>query len=175
MKQAGIAVPLLVINSESFTLWSERFEEIKTAVKSLKKGARGWLMTLGEFRHSLYWLLRLARLSAERGSRDADAPVGKRLFTVGSEHSSFSDVFLVVPLAAKLVGARASPFLILDRTVQACLEFLSHRHDDGPILSQAVEDPRDDGARPGEADKGWFGQKKGMAGEPGRMRMHLKR
>lgn len=95
---------------------------------------------------------------------------------VGSEHSSFSDVFLVVPLAAKLVGARASPFLILDRTVQACLEFLSHRHDDGPILSQAVEDPRDeDGARPGEADKGWFGQRKGMAGEPGSMRMHLKR
>ncbi|KWU46693.1 alpha/beta-hydrolase [Rhodotorula sp. JG-1b] len=140
-KQAGIAVPLLVINSESFTLWSERFEEIKTAVKSLKKGARGWLMTL-----------------------------------VGSEHSSFSDVFLVVPLAAKLVGARASPFLIVDRTVQACLEFLSHRHDDGPILSQAVEDPRDeDGARPGEADKGWFGQTKGMAGEPGSMRMHLKR
>lgn len=85
-------------------------------------------------------------------------------------------MFLVVPFAAKLVGARASPFLILDRTVQACLELLSHRHDDGPILSQAVEDPGDeDGGRPGEADKGWFGQKKGMAGEPGSMRMHLKR
>lgn len=60
-KQAGIVVPLLVINSESFTLWSERFEEIKAAVKSLKKGVRGWLMTLGKVRDSLDRLHRFAQ------------------------------------------------------------------------------------------------------------------
>ncbi|GAA5992008.1 hypothetical protein JCM10908_000694 [Rhodotorula pacifica] len=139
-EQAAIEVPLLVINSESFTLWNKRFDEIKAAVNSLQTGARGWFMTL-----------------------------------VGSEHSSFSDVFLVVPFAAKLVGARASPFLVLDRTVQTCLEFLSHRYEDGPILSQAVRLGDEAGGRPGEAEKGWFGQKNGMAGEPASMRMHLKR
>lgn len=86
-------------------------------------------------------------------------------------------MFLVVPVAARLVGARASPFVVLDRTVQACLEFLARRYDDGPILAQRVEFADEDefGGRPGEAERGWFGQRNGMVGEPGSMRIHLKR
>ncbi|POY71311.1 hypothetical protein BMF94_5623 [Rhodotorula taiwanensis] len=139
-EQPQIDVPLLIVNSESFTLWNKRFEEIKTAFNSLGEGVRGWLMTL-----------------------------------VGSSHSSFSDVFLVVPFATKLVGQRASASLVLDRTVQACLEFLQERHDDGPILTQSIISGDEAGGRPNEADKGWFGQRNGMQGEPGSMRMHLKR
>lgn len=84
-------------------------------------------------------------------------------------------MFLVVPFATKLVGQRATASLVLDRTVQACLEFLQERYDDGPILTQSIIPGDEAGGRPNEADKGWFGQRNGMQGEPGSMRMHLKR
>lgn len=43
-----IVAPLLVINSESFTLWKEHYVLVRDIVNAVKHGADRWLMTMSE-------------------------------------------------------------------------------------------------------------------------------
>ncbi|GAA6006437.1 hypothetical protein JCM10207_004935 [Rhodosporidiobolus poonsookiae] len=130
-----IKVPLLVINSESFTLWKVHYKLVRGIVEAIE-GGKGWLMTM-----------------------------------IGSIHTTFSDLPLLVPSMAKRSGARVPAPLATSRIVEACREFLDGEGARGEVLGMEVREGDEQGARPGE------GKKDGetpMEGEVGSFRMHVR-
>ncbi|GAA5827060.1 hypothetical protein JCM11251_002227 [Rhodosporidiobolus azoricus] len=133
-----VKIPLLVINSESFTLWKVHYKLVKGIAEAVK-GGRGWLMTL-----------------------------------IGSVHTSFSDLPILSPYLARRSGARVSPTGGMETIVETCREFLAGEGREGKVLGQEVVPGDEDGARPGEGEKGEGGKKRVMEGVVGEMRMHVR-
>lgn len=158
-----IVAPLLVINSESFTLWKEHYVLVRDIVNAIKDGADRWLMTM-----SVSTILSSAATETLQANLTDPNP------SVGSIHTSFSDLPLLAPFIAPRTGARVESKLAMDQFVEACHEFL--RGDStGPILGEAVQDGDEAGARPGEGDKEANGKKKRpMEGTPGSTRVHVR-
>ncbi|GAA5859562.1 hypothetical protein JCM8547_006142 [Rhodosporidiobolus lusitaniae] len=99
------------------------------------------------------------------------------LFTlIGSIHTSFSDLPVLVPFIARRAGARVEAKLAVCRIVEACAEFLAGEGQAKEVLGQKVEPGDENGTRPGEGEPvGKDGKKKTpMAGEPGVMRTHVR-
>lgn len=153
-----INVPLLVVNSEAFTLWRQHYSLVRYIVKAVGGGAERWLMTLGALRPPL----------------DSPGMLTIRLFAVGSIHISFSDLPLLLPSYLNpRAGSRVPARLATSRVVEACGEFLSGQGTSGEILGQRVKEGDEDGARDGEGGKDAEGNKRVMEGEVGSMRMHI--
>jgi platelet-activating factor acetylhydrolase len=159
-----IVAPLLVINSESFTLWKEHYVLVRDIVNAVKHGADRWLMTMSE----------LFRPFIGRPKEMQRANLTLPNSSVGSIHTSFSDMPLLAPFIARRTGARVESKLAMDQFVEACHEFL--RGDSkGQILGEEVRDGDEAGARPGEGEREADRKKRRpMEGTPGSMRMHVR-
>jgi hypothetical protein len=69
----AISVPLLVINSEAFTLWTPHYKVVREIVERVKSDAESWFVTLGEFLLPPTILPSAARIDALLRSR-IDSP-----------------------------------------------------------------------------------------------------
>lgn len=95
--------------------------------------------------------------------------------TVGSIHTTFSDLPILVPIIARRSGARVDPLKGTAEIVKACTEFLAEK--EGEVLSLEVVPGDENGARPGEGgpkEGGKKDEKVPMEGEVGSWRMHVK-
>lgn len=154
----NITVPLLVINSEAFTLWQVHYRVLREIVRNVKDG-KAWFMSLGACPLLPYLLL------------DAFANALRFARTVGSIHLSFSDFPLIQPFIASRSGARIDSKLAISTIVEASVEFLKDEGTHGKILGQKVVPGDEEGTRP---DEGYEKDGKKPMEPVGAMRMHLR-
>lgn len=151
-KEAGtdVDVPLLVINSEAFTVWKPHFVTVRDIVGAVN--APAWFLTLGE-RVFLYYRALLRSLTV--------------MVAVGTVHLSFSDLPLIQKFVGRRAGARIEATEAMSSFVATTLEFISGRGQEGKILGRDVLAGDENGTRPGEG-----------AGQPmqpdGELRLHFK-
>ncbi|GAA5995159.1 uncharacterized protein JCM10292_004570 [Rhodotorula paludigena] len=140
-----INVPLLVINSESFTLWKPHYKLVADIVQAVGGGAERWLMTLVGSIHTTF----------------SDLPY------------LLSSLPLASRLLSRRTGARVPAPLGTARVVEACSEFLAGASE-GAVLGLEVRAGDERGAREGEGEEDGEGRKKVMEGEVGSFRMHVR-
>ena len=152
-----INVPLLVINSEQFTIWSTHFATVRKTVKSIT-AAPAWLLTCtpppsrdfachGAVCHSSTVLISPSPNAPPR------PPPG-----ISTKHMAFSDFLLLSWLFAKLSPSEADPKQALHAIADASLDFLART---GP------------GGRGGERGEGALGR--GVDGDGGVSKGELER
>ncbi|KPV78352.1 uncharacterized protein RHOBADRAFT_40898 [Rhodotorula graminis WP1] len=118
-----IKVPLLVINSESFTLWKAHYKLVRDIVTSVGGGAERYLLTLVGSIHTSF----------------SDLPL------------LLSSLPLVPSSLARRTGARVDPLVGLGAVVDACSEFLGGEGRTGAVLGREVD--QGDGEEKGEDGK----------------------
>lgn len=134
-----ITVPLLVINSEAFTLWQDHFNGLRDIVVGVKNDADAWLITLGSSLppslpfHPFFGGVIMVSYAQK---------------LVGSIHLSFSDLPLIQPFIARRAGARVNSKEATAIFVEASMEFFSGDGKTSGILGRKVEREEDlNGAR----------------------------
>lgn len=163
-----VRVPLLVINSEAFTLWKAHYKLVRDIVAAVGGGAERYLLTLGASPS-----FPAPRLCESRGWADANRITRA---AVGSIHTSFSDLPLLlsslplVPSAlSRRTGARVDPLVGLEAVVVACGEFLAplsgEERKDGRVLRRGIDE--------GEGEERGEDGKTRLRGEPGSWRVHV--
>ncbi|GAA5852926.1 hypothetical protein JCM9279_000080 [Rhodotorula babjevae] len=115
-----IKVPLLVINSESFTLWKAHYKLVRDIVTAVGGGAERYLLTLVGSIHTSF----------------SDLPL------------LLSSLPLVPSSLARRTGARVDPLVGLSAVVEACGEFLGGEGRSGAVLGREVD--RGDGEEKGD-------------------------
>ncbi|PWN20035.1 hypothetical protein BCV69DRAFT_283560 [Microstroma glucosiphilum] len=95
-----LQAPVYVINSESFTIWSEHFSKVKALVKDLQPGS---------------------------GKSEEDAPKGWIITLAGAEHLSFSDYPSLLPKVFRSTVTPAKCIEIYSRATLTQMELLGKR------------------------------------------------
>ncbi|TNY20603.1 platelet-activating factor acetylhydrolase, isoform II-domain-containing protein [Rhodotorula diobovata] len=111
-----VRVPLLVINSEAFTLWKAHYKLVRDIVAAVGGGAERYLLTLVGSIHTSF----------------SDLPL------------LLSSLPLVPSALSRRTGARVDPLVGLEAVVAACGEFLAplsgEERKDGGVLRRGIDE-----------------------------------
>lgn len=123
-----LQAPVYVINSESFTIWSEHFAKVKTIVKDLRPGS---------------------------GKTDEESGKGWIITLAGAEHLSFSDYPSLLPRVFRSTVTPAKCIEIYSRATLTQMELLGRRLK-GKEAGRTGDSQRDraDAIQKGEKDAG---------------------